>query len=103
MGEVGNQEMDNLSSVIPQTDSVELGNVVSSDVPAKKLARQLDFTGTGGAVLPEHPHFQSRSRCQESESPAVMVVQSQSQPQSPQQLVVLPIGTKAPLPPARSA
>ncbi|KGN66810.1 protein tesmin/TSO1-like CXC 5 [Cucumis sativus] len=101
MGEVGNQEMDNLSSVIPQTDSVELGNVVSSDVPAKKLARQLDFTGTGGAVLPEHPHFQSRSRCQESESPAVMVVQSQSQPQSPQQLVVLPIGTKAPLPPAR--
>lgn len=97
MGEVENREMDNLAPSNAQTDSAEPGNVVSSDVPAKKLARQLDFTSFGGAVLPEHPHFQSQSqsRCQ-SESQAVMVVQSQSQPKSPQHLMVLPIGTQAP-------
>ncbi|XP_038880602.1 protein tesmin/TSO1-like CXC 5 [Benincasa hispida] len=98
MGEVGNRDMDNLPLLNAQTDSAEPGNVVSSDVPSKKLARQLDFTGSVGAVLPEHPHFQSQPRCQQSESPAVMVVQSQSQPQSPQHLMVLPIVTKAPHP-----
>lgn len=99
MGDVENREMDNLTSPSAQADSAEAEaeaeNVVSSDVPAKKLARQLDFTGFGGALLPEHPHFQSQSRCQ-SESPAMMVVRSQSQPKSPQALIVLPIGTQSP-------
>ncbi|XP_022961312.1 protein tesmin/TSO1-like CXC 5 [Cucurbita moschata] len=94
MGEVGNRETDNLPPPNAQTNSAE---VVSSDVPAKKLARQLNFTGLGGAVLPDLPHFHPQPRSQ-SDSPAVMVVQSQSQPKSPQHLMVSPIGTQAPHP-----
>lgn len=41
---------------------VRSDSVAATDFPAKKLARQLDFTGIGGAsgsvVLPEHPQSQ---------------------------------------------
>ena len=93
--------MDDLPPPNAQTGSEEPDSVVAFDVTAKKLARQLNFTEFGGAVLPELPHFQSQShsqsRCQ-SESPAVMVVQSPSQPKSPQHLMVLPVGTQSPHP-----
>ena len=54
--------------------------IVVSDFPAKKLARQLDFTGFGSAsgtvVLPEHPQHPQRP------------LQVQLQPQPPPQTVV---------------
>ncbi|KAM7509533.1 hypothetical protein LguiA_019986 [Lonicera macranthoides] len=68
--------------------------IVVSDFPAKKLARQLDFTGFGGAsgtvVLPEHPqHPQPPQR--------PLQVQVQLQPQPPPQTVVqMPVQMQPP-------
>ena len=45
----------------------------AADFPAKKLARQLDFTGYGGAsasvVLPEHPQSQPAAAAQTVPAP----------------------------------
>lgn len=68
----------------------------SSDVPAKKLARQLDFTGFGGAsgsvVLPEHPQSQTVLPAQPVTPPVTPPLQQaavQSQPQPP--VVAIPV------------
>lgn len=64
----------------------------SSEVPAKKLARQLDFTGFGGAsgsvVLPEHPQSQTVLPAQPVTSPLQQAA-VQSQPQPP--VVAIPV------------
>lgn len=64
----------------------------SSDVPAKKLARQLDFTGFGGAsgsvVLPEHPQSQTVLPAQPV-TPPLQQAAVQSQPQPP--VVAIPV------------
>ncbi|GMP59826.1 hypothetical protein CsSME_00022947 [Camellia sinensis var. sinensis] len=62
----------------------------TSDFPAKKLARQLDFTGFGGTstavVLPEHP-----------QQPAA----AQPLPPPQQQLLAMPMQSQSPLPSIR--
>lgn len=66
-----------------------------SDVPAKKLARQLDFTGFSGVMgsvaLPEHPQSQLQPQSQ-------TVAQSQPQPRplTQQSIVVMPVPPQAP-------
>jgi hypothetical protein len=68
------------------------------DIPAKKLARQLDFTGFGGVVLPEHPQ---QTPPQPVQKPPVQVqkapvqiqkapVQVQVQPQPKPPVQILP-------------
>lgn len=61
-----------------QSDTAGSG-AVTSDVPPKKLARQLDFTGFGGAsaavVLPEHPQSQPPVQ---SQQPVAMPVPPQT-------------------------
>ncbi|XP_028774023.1 protein tesmin/TSO1-like CXC 5 isoform X2 [Neltuma alba] len=63
------------------------GAALLSDVPAKKLARQLDFTGYSGAALPEHPQPQLQ-----------VLAQSQPQPRpvTTQPVVVMPMPPQAP-------
>ncbi|KAJ7973841.1 protein tesmin/TSO1-like CXC 5 [Quillaja saponaria] len=70
-----------------------------SDAPAKKLARQLDFTGFGGVpgtmALPEHP--QPQPQLQQMVAPSQP--QTQIQPQQP--VVVMPVALQGPHPSAR--
>ncbi|XVF49167.1 hypothetical protein PTKIN_Ptkin03bG0246800 [Pterospermum kingtungense] len=68
----------------------------SSDFPAKKLARQLDFTagfggdsaGAGGVVLPEHPQSTQGMGVASSSAAAAAVTQQQQQQQQIKPLVV---------------
>ncbi|POO00908.1 Lin-54-like protein [Trema orientale] len=72
-----------------------------SDAPTKKLARQLDFTGFGGAsgsaVLPEHPQSQPVLPAAQPMTVSQPVVQSQPQPQ----VVAVPVTPQPSVPPAR--
>ncbi|KAA8534957.1 hypothetical protein F0562_029960 [Nyssa sinensis] len=73
------------------------------DFPAKKLARQLDFTGFGGPsatlVLPEHP--QQAATHPLPPPPAQTITQMQPPPQPQQQLLMMPIQSQAPHPSVR--
>uniref|UniRef100_A0A5B7A9F0 CRC domain-containing protein n=1 Tax=Davidia involucrata TaxID=16924 RepID=A0A5B7A9F0_DAVIN len=91
-------------------------STATSDFPAKKLARQLDFTGFGGAsatvVLPEHPQQpatyplppppQTQTQ-QQMQPPSQQQPQPppQQQPQLPQQLLMMPMQSQAPHPSIR--
>ncbi|XP_024026990.1 protein tesmin/TSO1-like CXC 5 [Morus notabilis] len=74
-----------------QSDAV----AATADVPAKKLVRQLDFTGYGGAsgsvVLPEHPQSQPVLPAQPVTAPPLQS-EMQSQPQPPE--VAMPVATQ---------
>lgn len=74
-----------------QSDAV----TAAADVPAKKLVRQLDFTGYGGAsgsvVLPEHPQSQPVLPAQPVTAPPLQSAM-QSQPQPP--VVAMPVATQ---------
>lgn len=92
-----------------QSDVAASGSA-SSEVPTKKLARQLDFTGYGGAsvsvVLPDHPQSQTQTQSQPiSKAQPVTVPQTlaQSPPQSsPQpQVATVPVPPQPPIPSAR--
>ncbi|XP_052200384.1 protein tesmin/TSO1-like CXC 5 isoform X2 [Diospyros lotus] len=81
--------------------------VSASDFPAKKLARQLDFTGLGGAsaavVLPEHPQ-QPAARpmlLPRSQVQTVTQMQPPPQPQSQQQPLLVPKQSQSPIPSIR--
>ncbi|CAK9155174.1 unnamed protein product [Ilex paraguariensis] len=73
---------------------VQSGSTASSDFPAKKLARQLDFTGYGGAsaatvALPEHPQ-QPKPTPQALPAPKPLPqLQPRPQIQSQQQQLIL--------------
>ncbi|XVE70436.1 hypothetical protein DITRI_Ditri10aG0072600 [Diplodiscus trichospermus] len=64
----------------------------TADFPAKKLARQLDFTAgfsgvsSGGVVLPEHPQSTQGMGGASSSAAAAAVTQQQQQPQQQQQI-----------------
>lgn len=75
-----------------QSDGAALSNSSSSDIPSKKLARQLDFTGFGGA---SHPQSHTNSH---SQSPASLVAQSlpQAQPKLQAQMAAASIAPLAP-------
>ncbi|XP_022732045.1 protein tesmin/TSO1-like CXC 5 [Durio zibethinus] len=70
--------------------NVQSGTV---DFPAKKLARQLDFTAgfggfsSGGVVLPEHPQSTQGMGVASSSAASASVTQQQQQPQIKQQIV----------------
>ncbi|KAJ7969589.1 protein tesmin/TSO1-like CXC 5 [Quillaja saponaria] len=80
-----------------------------SDVPAKKLARQLDFTGFGGVpgtmALPEHPQLQQQPQTQLQHLVAPSQPQPRQQPQAQiqpqQQVVVIPVALQASHPAGR--
>ncbi|KAF7813850.1 protein tesmin/TSO1-like CXC 5 isoform X1 [Senna tora] len=71
-----------------------------SDVPAKKLARQLDFTGFGGVTesvaVPEHPQSPLQPQSQ-----AVAQSQPQPRPLTQQSVAVMPAAPQTPLSSAR--
>lgn len=101
---MGEGEGDDLSKKKVQSDVA--GNVsASSDVPTKKLARQLDFTGFGGAVvLPEHPQSQTQTQTPPlANAQPVTVPQTlaQSPPQPLPQVVTVPGAPQPPNPSAR--
>ncbi|KAA8523128.1 hypothetical protein F0562_009551 [Nyssa sinensis] len=82
-------------------------STVTSDFPAKKLARQLDFTGFGGAsatvVLPEHPQ-QPATHTPPTPPQAQTITQMplpQPQPQPQPQLLMMPLQSQAPHPSVR--
>lgn len=77
-----------------QSDGAALSNSSSSDIPSKKLARQLDFTGYGGA---SHPQSHSNSHSQ-SQAPLVAqnLPQAQPKPQTQTQMVAAAIAPLAP-------
>lgn len=82
-----------------QSDVAGSGST-STDVPTKKLARQLDFTGLGGAsgsvVLPEHPQLQPISKAEPVTVPQTL---AQSPPQP--QVATVPVASQPPNPSAR--
>lgn len=87
-----------------QSDAAGGTGTSLSEAPAKKLARQLDFTGFGGAsgsvVLPEHPQSQPVLPGQ----PVIAlqpVVQSQPQPQPQPPVVAVPVAPQPSVPSAR--
>ena len=75
-----------------QSDGAALSNSSSSDIPSKKLARQLDFTGYGGAP---HPQSHSNSHSQ-SQTPLVSQNLQQAQPKPQPQMVAASIAPLAP-------
>ncbi|RVW96341.1 Protein tesmin/TSO1-like CXC 5 [Vitis vinifera] len=79
---------------------------VTSDIPLKKLARQLDFTAFGGAsaavVLPEHPQSQPQAQAQhpvtmpvppQTTHPSVRVVKPESPRSRPRPNIDVKDGT----------
>lgn len=79
---------------------------VTSDIPPKKLARQLDFTAFGGAsaavVLPEHPQSQPQAQAQhpvtmpvppQTTHPSVRVVKPESPRSRPRPNIDVKDGT----------
>ncbi|KAI4347105.1 hypothetical protein L6164_007952 [Bauhinia variegata] len=84
----------------PKNVSSDAAAGLPLDVPAKKLARQLDFTGFGGVsgsvTLPEHPQSQLHPQTQ-----MVSQSQPQSRPQPQPQIltqpsvVVMPVAPQA--------
>ena len=80
----------------------------TADFPAKKLARQLDFTAgfggvsSGGVVLPEHP--QSTHGMGVASTSAAAVTQQQQQQQiKPQMVATTPVAAAAQSPPLSTA
>ncbi|XP_059634953.1 protein tesmin/TSO1-like CXC 5 isoform X2 [Cornus florida] len=77
-------------------------SMATSDFPGKRLARQLDFTGFGGAssatvVLPEHPQHPATHPLPPPTQP-----QTSAQMQPPlQQLQLMPTQSQTPHPPIR--
>ncbi|KAK4283804.1 hypothetical protein QN277_000717 [Acacia crassicarpa] len=67
------------------------GAAVPSDVPAKKLARQLDFTGYSGTPLTEHPQPHPQPQLQ-----AVAQSQPQPRPVTTQPVAVMPMPPQVP-------
>ena len=88
---MGEREGGDLPPKKTQSDAV----AAAADVPTKKLARQLDFTGyveaSGSVVLPEHPQSQPASRAQPVTEPPLQSAM-QSQPQPP--VVAMPVATQ---------
>ncbi|PPD95972.1 hypothetical protein GOBAR_DD07003 [Gossypium barbadense] len=77
----------------------------TAGLPAKKLARQLDFTAgfgggsSGGVVLPEHPQFTQEMAVASSSAVAAAVTQQQQQQQiKPQMVATSPIVAAQPPP-----
>ncbi|XP_016682665.2 protein tesmin/TSO1-like CXC 5 isoform X1 [Gossypium hirsutum] len=77
----------------------------TAGLPAKKLARQLDFTAgfgggsSGGVVLPEHPQFTQEMAVASSSAVAAAVTQQQQQQQiKPQMVATSPIAAAQPPP-----
>lgn len=89
---MGEGEGEDLSQKKAQSDVAGTGSA-TSDAPAKKLARQLDFTGFGGSsgsvALPEHPQPQAPAPTQPL-SNAQPVTVPQTLAQSPPQSLPLP-------------
>ncbi|XP_022946846.1 protein tesmin/TSO1-like CXC 5 isoform X1 [Cucurbita moschata] len=75
-----------------QSEGAALSNSSSSDIPSKKLARQLDFTGYGGA---SHPQSHSDPHSQ-PQAPLVAQNLPQAPPKPPPQMVAASIASLAP-------
>ncbi|KGN60608.1 protein tesmin/TSO1-like CXC 5 isoform X2 [Cucumis sativus] len=90
---MGEEDSVGASQKKAQSDGATLSNSSSSDIPSKKLARQLDFTGYGGAS-----NTQSHSSSH-SQSQASLVAQNlpQAQPKPQTQMVAASIAPLAPL------
>ncbi|KAI4350841.1 hypothetical protein L6164_005250 [Bauhinia variegata] len=85
----------------PKNVTSDAAPTLSLDVPAKKLARQLDFTGFGGVsssvALPEHPQSQLHPQTQmvsQSQPQSRLHPQTQTVTQPP--VVVMPVVPQAP-------
>ncbi|KAL6984787.1 hypothetical protein U1Q18_018166 [Sarracenia purpurea var. burkii] len=80
-----------------------------SDFPAKKLARQLDFTGFGGAsaavMLPEHPQQLAAQplppRPQANTATPMQPPAPQPESHSQQHLLLMPMQSQSPIPSIR--
>ena len=82
----------------------------SADFPAKKLARQLDFTAgfggvsSGGVLLPEHPQSTHGMGVALSSAAVDAVTQQQQQQQiKPQMVATTPVAAAAQSPPLSTA
>ncbi|KAA0061547.1 protein tesmin/TSO1-like CXC 5 isoform X1 [Cucumis melo var. makuwa] len=89
---MGEEDSVGASQKKAQSDGATLSNSSSSDIPSKKLARQLDFTGYGGASNPQS-HSNSHSQ---SQAPLVAQNLPQAQPKPQTQMVAASIAPLAP-------
>ncbi|XWS69902.1 hypothetical protein CRYUN_Cryun03dG0003500 [Craigia yunnanensis] len=81
----------------------------TADFPAKKLARQLDFTAgfggisSGGVVFPEHPQSTHEMGVASSSDAVAAVTQQQQQQIKPQMVATSPVAAAAQSPPLTTA